>query len=108
MLPSALWSDIKYNFCMCFKRIHFAAITCLPVADPINGTVFYSVAADDVGNYAFNVTANHSCYTGFSLVGDNKRICTGDGSAITGAFNGVAPTCERKCLISTMKNDYYY
>ncbi len=84
------------------KGSNFAAITCSPVADPINGTVFYSVAADDVGNYAFNVTANHSCYTGFSLVGDNKRICTGDGSRITGAFDGVAPTCERKCMLNNL------
>ncbi len=81
------------------KGSNFSAITCSPVADPINGTVVYSVAADDVGNYVFNVTANHSCYTGFSLVGDNTRKCSGDGSSINGAFDGVAPTCERKCLI---------
>ncbi len=49
-----------------------------------------------MGNYVFNVTANHNCHAGFSLVGDNKRICTGDGSNITGTFDGVAPTCERK------------
>ena len=49
-----------------------------------------------MGNYVFNVTANHSCHAGFSLVGDNKRKCTGDGSNITGTFDGVAPTCERK------------
>ncbi len=91
----------KYNtfVCVWLERIQFSAITCSPVADPINGTVVYSVAADDVGNYVFNVTANHSCYTGFFLVRDNKRKCTGDGSSITGAFDGVAPTCERKCLI---------
>ncbi len=53
-----------------------------------------------MGNYVFDVTADHSCYTGFSLVGDNTRTCTGDGSSINGAFDGVAPTCERKLLIN--------
>ncbi len=77
------------------ERIYnFAEITCSPLADPINGTVLYSTATDGVGNYVFDVTANHSCYTGFSLVGDNTRTCTGDGSSINGAFDGVAPTCE--------------
>ncbi len=91
----------KYSTFVCvWKGSNFAAITCSPVPDPINGTVSYSVAAADVGNYVFNVTANYSCYTGFSLVGDNKRMCTGDGSSITGTFDGVAPTCERKCLKS--------
>ncbi len=78
------------------KDLIFAEITCSPFADPINGSVIYSAATDGVGNYVFNVTANHSCYTGFSLVGDNTRTCSGDGSSINGAFDGVAPTCEGK------------
>ena len=91
---------------MCLERkgFIFAEIICSPLADPINGTVLYSAATDGVGNYVFNVTANHSCYTGFSLVGDNTRMCTGDGSSINGAFDGVAPTCERKLYNPTLKN----
>ncbi len=89
------------------KGSNFAEITCSPLADPINGNVLYSAATDGVGNYVFDVTADHSCDAGFSLVGVNTRTCTGDGSSINGAFDGVAPTCERKRLIiPTQKNHY--
>ena len=37
------------------------------------------------------MTANHSCDTGFDLVGSNSRTCSVDGSSITGAFDGEAP-----------------
>ncbi len=76
------------------KLYNFTAITCSPLTDPINGTIIYSAAADGVGNYVLNVTANHSCESGFSLVGNNSRTCTGDGSSTTGAFYGEAPHCE--------------
>ena len=72
----------------------FSAITCSPIADPINGTVIYSTEADGLGNYVFNVTANHSCDTEFTLVGNNPRTCSGDGSSITGAFDGEDLKCE--------------
>ncbi len=39
--------------------------------------------------------ANHSCDTGFVLVGNNTRTCTGDGSSTTGVFDGEAAICER-------------
>ncbi len=74
-----------------------AAITCSPLADPINGAVTYSAAADGVGNYVFNVTANHSCDTGFDLIGNSLRICSRDGSSTTGAFSGETPTCKGEC-----------
>ncbi|XP_064384817.1 E-selectin-like [Halichondria panicea] len=70
------------------------ATTCSPLADLLNGTISYSAAADGLGNYVFNVTANHSCDTGFDLVGNNPRTCSGDGSIITGTFDGEAPSCE--------------
>ncbi len=75
----------------------FAAITCYPLADLTNGTVTYSAAADGVGNYVFNVTANHSCDFGFDLFGNSARTCTGDGSIITGAFDGDTPRCGGEC-----------
>ncbi len=49
---------------------------------------------DGNGNYPLDVIAIYVCNTGFVLVGENNRTCTGDGSSITGAFNGVAPICE--------------
>ncbi|XP_064407630.1 latrophilin-like protein LAT-2 isoform X2 [Halichondria panicea] len=71
-------------------------ITCPPLTAPTNGSVTYSSStSDENGNYAFNAMANHSCYTGFVLVGNNTRTCTGDGSSTTGVFDGEAAICER-------------
>ncbi len=70
------------------------AITCPPSTAPSNGSVVYSSIADENDTYAFDVVATYSCFTGFSLVGDNTRTCSGDGSSITGAFDGEAPNCE--------------
>ncbi len=78
--------------------LHFTiAITCPPLTAPINGFVTYSSTSDENGNYAFNVMANHSCDTGFVLVGrsNNTRTCTGDGSNTTGVYDGEAAICER-------------
>ncbi len=80
-----------------FKYLLFLfiiAITCSPLTVPINGSVTYSSIANENGTYAFDVVATYSCSTGFALVGNNTRKCTGDGSSITGAFDGAAPTCE--------------
>ncbi len=54
----------------------------------------YSSSSDENGNYAFNAMANHSCDTGFVLVGNNTRTCTGDGSSTTGVFDGEVAICE--------------
>ncbi len=56
--------------------------------------MIYTSAADKNGSYSLNAVAIYTCNTGFSLVGISNRTCTGDGSSTTGAFNGVAPTCE--------------
>ncbi len=73
--------------------LHFTiAITCPPLTAPTNGSVTSS--SDENGNYVFNAMANHSCETGFVLVGNNTRTCTGDGSSTTGVFDGVAAICE--------------
>ena len=75
---------------------HFTiAITCPPLTAPTNGFVTYnSSTSDENGNSAFNAMANHSCDTGFVLVGNNTRTCTGDGSSTTGVFDGEAAFCE--------------
>ncbi len=82
------------------RFIHFTiAITCLPLTAPINGFVSYSSStSDESSNYAFNAMANHSCNTGFVLVGNNTRTCTGDGSSNTGGFDGEAAFCERELM----------
>ncbi len=62
---------------------------------PTNGFVTYSSSiSDENGNYAFNAIANHSCDTGFVLIGSNTRICSGDGSSTIGVFDGEAAICE--------------
>ena len=40
--------------------------------------------------------ANYSCDTGFVLVGNNTKTCTGDSSSNTGIFDGEATICERE------------
>ncbi len=70
------------------------AITCPPLPATTNGCVIYSSTADENNNYAFDVVATYNCDTGFSLIGNSSRTCTGDGSSIMGAFDGLAPSCE--------------
>ena len=79
--------------------ISATAITCPPLSNPTNGSVSYSNVPGQNNSYDFNVMATYNCDTGFSLVGDQTRTCTGDGNSTTGAFNEVPPTCERKCIL---------
>ncbi len=76
------------------------AIICPAVAAPSSGSIdFGGASSDGNSNYSFDVVAKYSCDTGFSLVGNSSRTCTGDGSSSTGAFDGGAPTCERKRIV---------
>ena len=90
---------------MLIHLLHFTiAITCPPLTAPTNGFVTYSSStSDENGNYAFSAMATYSCDTGFSLVGNNTRTCTGDSSSTTGVFEGEAAICERKQLICNGK-----
>ena len=65
---------------------------------------YSSSTSDENGNYAFNTMANHSCDTGFGLVGNNTRTCTGDGSSTTGVFDGEAAICKRKLTQNIIVN----
>ncbi len=78
--------------------ISTTAITCPPLSDLTNGSVSYSNVPGQSNTYAFNVMATYGCDTGFYLVDNNTRTCTGDGSSTTGAFDGEAPTCEGECM----------
>ncbi len=70
-------------------------ITCPALISPTRGSVSYGRASlYGNGNYAFDVVAIYYCETGFSLVGNNSNTCTGNGSSITGAFDGLLPICE--------------
>ncbi len=77
-----------------------AAITCPALLFPNNGSIdFGGASPDENSTYAFNTVATYNCDTGFSLVGDQTRTCTGDGNSTTGAFNGLPTTCKRKCIL---------
>ncbi len=80
------------------------AITCPPIFNSLDGSVSYSNVPGQSNSYTFNVMATYSCDTGFSLLGDNTRTCTGDGSSIIGAFDGEVPTCESECMNNVKPN----
>ncbi len=64
---------------------------------PTSGSVSYDRASlYGNGTYAFDVVATYSCDTGFSLVGNCSRTCTGDGSSISSNFDGSASNCQRE------------
>ena len=85
---------LLYNYSLPIKTNNFVAITCPFLLNLVNGSLTYSDYRDQNESYAFNVVAIYRCDTGFSLVGNSNRTCTGDGSSTTGAFNGVAPICQ--------------
>ncbi len=67
--------------------LHFTiAITCPPLTAPTNGSVTYNTSSSDKNNFAVSAMANYSCDTGFVLVGNNTRTCTGDGSSTIPVF----------------------
>ena len=87
---SAYFRFYNYNYLL-------PAITCPALLFPNNGSIdFGGASPDENSTYAFNVVATYNCDTGFSLVGDQTRTCTGDGNSTTGAFNGIDPICERE------------
>ncbi len=74
--------------------ISATAITCPPLSNLTNGSVSYSNVSGQSNSYAFNVEVTYKCDIGFFLVGNNTRTCNGDGSKITGSFDGEASTCD--------------
>ncbi len=81
------------------------AITFPGVPTPNNGNIdFGGASLDENGTYIFAVVATYVCDTGFYLVGNDSRICTGDGMSVNGGFNGTAPTCDRECSSHTTFN----
>ncbi len=86
-----------WTFLLPSHSTHSPAITCPGVPTLNNGSInFCGASPDENGNYIFAVMATYNCDTGFSLVGNNSRTCTGNGSSIIGAFDGSASTCQRE------------
>ncbi len=96
---------VNVSVYFCFENLKtplnlLPAITCPTLLFPNNGSIdFGGASSDENSTYAFNVVATYNCDTGFSLVGNHTRTCTGDGNSTTGAFNKLSPTCERECTL---------
>ncbi len=92
--------SVSYMTSLCIESSLFSVITCPPLPIPSNGSVTYNhFTTDENDNYAFDVVATYNCDTGFSLVGNNSTSCTGNGSSITGAFDGLVPICEGRLFM---------
>ena len=69
--------------------LHYVAL-CPALPNPTNGMMTWdSLAPGGVATY--------SCDYGFFLFGDPTRICGSDGT-----WSGMAPTCARKLIFSTI------
>ncbi len=96
---------VNVSVYFCFENLKtpfnlLPAITCPTLLFSNNGSIdFGGASPDENSTYAFNTVATYNCDTGFSLVGDQTRTCTGDGNSTTGAFDRLPPTCERKCIL---------
>ena len=67
---------------------------CPELDDTINGMVEWN-------SLSLGSVANYTCDPGFILVGDRTRICGSNG-----IWSGMAPTCERKLIFSTISLKY--
>ncbi|XP_064387965.1 uncharacterized protein LOC135336171 isoform X3 [Halichondria panicea] len=64
-------------------------ISCTSLNPISNGMIAYSPDYLD-----FGTTATYTCLEGYFLEGTSTRTCIGDGSGISGNWNGVAPVCS--------------
>ena len=70
---------------MCHSNtVMFPVIDCGPLGDPANGEV-------SVSSTTFSSVATYSCNTGYTLTGDDMRMCLG-----TGLWSDSEPTCGGK------------
>ena len=71
------------------------AITCASLGTIADGEpITYDTSADAMGNFAFATVATHSCSDGFFLMGNEMRVCGGDGTSPTGMWSGSEPVCS--------------
>ena len=67
------------------------AITCSTLDAIPNGAIVYS--PDTIDPFDFETNATYSCNEGFYLEGESIRTCIGDGSSVSGVWNGITPVC---------------
>ena len=70
-----------------------AVITCLDIANPINGRIdFYP---DTLANFDFLTTATYVCDFGYGIRGVTAvQTCVAESYGIYGVWNGTVPSCE--------------
>ncbi len=66
---------------------------CPDIPDPDNGQITFTT--DNTAPFEDGTMALYSCNSGYVLsdVGNNPRMCGGDGSSSVGAWSGAALTC---------------
>ena len=85
-------SDYSWLLANFFKYPIFAvAIICSTLDAILNGAIVYSPDTTDPFDYETNAT--YSCNEGFYLEGKSFRTCFGDGSSVSGMWNGITPVC---------------
>ena len=65
----------------------FPVVDCGDLEDPANGEV-------SVSGTTVNSVATYSCNTGYTLTGDNMRMCLE-----TGLWSGSEPSCTSKSIV---------
>ncbi len=71
-----------------------AGVSCGFLDEPDNGMILYQD-----GNTLFGQRARYECESGYNLDGTPERTCQADRQ-----WSLTAPTCQRKSLISLLKN----
>ena len=72
------------------------AVSCPSLDSLANATLSYSQSG--AGPYSFGTSLTYSCNTGYYLVGNAQRTCSG--TTVTGIWSGPDPECLRMSFIS--------
>ena len=83
--------------CISIALVSVLEITCPELIVPINGLPLECTNPSGTQFYDGS-TCRFSCETGYTLVGQSKLTCFGDGSTTNGEWDNLTPTCEGKPL----------
>ena len=89
---------------VCHCLLNLAAITCSQLSAIVNGgPIDYSdIPVNKSSDLSVGTVATYHCSEGFSLVGDVKRVCGGNGSSPAGVWSGSQPVCLGRVCASTI------
>ena len=72
--------------------ISSVVVNCSFVLEPNNGVVSYNPQGQN--QTLVGATVNYTCNSGYTLNGNNMRICQANGT-----WSGSDPTCNSECLV---------